>query len=313
MKEFKLTTVDNQILNVVLWDDVIKTPKAVVQLIHGSAEHIYRYDQFAQFLNKQGIIMIGDDHRGHGKTAGDNNQPLGYFSWTDGWNKIVNDEKSVNSYAEKNYPNLPIIMIGHSMGSFMARDYAIKYSHTIDGLILSGTTEHDGLLLTMSQIMAKIIRIFNGPKKPSKFIWKLAYEPLNKRFKAKHSKGVEWLSRDVRIQEEYLQDPLCGQVFSNSAFFDLFKGLKFIRQKKYIKLMRKNLPIMIVSGQDDPVAGKKLIGPKKVFNKFKNLDYNVALKFYPEFRHEILNEFGKEEVEKDFLTFINQILKANRS
>jgi lysophospholipase len=117
----------------------------------------------------------------------------------------------------------------------------------------------------------------------------------------------------VRIQEEYLQDPLCGQVFSNSAFFDLFKGLKFIRQKKYIKLMRKNLPIMIVSGQDDPVAGKKLIGPKKVFNKFKNLDYNVALKFYPEFRHEILNEFGKEEVEKDFLTFINQILKANRS
>jgi len=311
MKEFKLISVDNQILNVCLWDDLTKDPKAIVQLVHGSAEHMGRYDEFGKFLNKCGIIMVGDDHRGHGKTANDNNKPLGYFSWKNGWNKIVNDEKSINSFIEKKYPNLPIIMIGHSMGSFMVRDYAIKYSHTIDGMIISGTTEYDVLTLTGVKALAKFIRIFNGPRKPSRFIWKITYKPLNTKFQRKKSNGVEWLTRNKEVQQAFINDPLCGTVFSNSAFYDMFKGLSFIRKKRYVKLMRKNLPIMIAAGENDAV-GRFGNGPTKVYNKLKGLNYSPMLKIYPKMRHEILFELENDQVQKDFLNFINTIVKTAR-
>jgi len=308
MREFKLTTVDNKILNVCLWDDV-KTPKAILQLVHGSAEHIHRYDKFAKFMNFHNIIVIADDHRGHGKTAKDNNQPLGFFAQRDGWKKVVNDEKTVNGFIEKQYPTLPIVMLGHSMGSFIARDYAIRYSQTIDGLVLTGTSEYNGFELFTSKFLAQLSRLFTGSKHRSKMLWKLTYKPLNHKFKKKNATGVEWLSKDEKNQKAFLNDPLCGFIFTNSAFYDMFTGLDFIRKPRNINMMRKNLPIMIMSGEDDPV-GMFGIKPAKVYHKFEGLGYEPDLIIYPGVRHEILFDVDHQKVEKDLLRFFNRVIKA---
>lgn len=306
MKEFKLSTVDDKILNCYVWDDV-KKPLGVIQLVHGSAEYLTRYDQFGQEMNKKGFIVVGDDHRGHGKTALDNGQILGYFDAHNGWKKIVDDELVVNDYIEKNFPDLPVFMLGHSMGSFMARNFAIKYSQRIDGLILSGTTDYNSQLLFLGSIVSRLLILFNQGKKPSKLLWNASYRTFNKKFNSPKANGSEWQTANQAVQLAFANDPLCGFVFTTSGFKDLFYGLNYIRKKKNIELMRKDLPILILAGLDDPVGeyGKNV---QKVATHFIGLNYDTKVMFYPNLRHEILFEPDHKQVEKDLLKFMKDII-----
>ncbi|WP_027062934.1 alpha/beta fold hydrolase [Mesoplasma seiffertii] len=304
MREFQLQMVDGKELTTYEWTEV-KNPVAVIQLVHGSAERAIRYDDFAKRMNEQGIIVVAEDHRGHGKTAVLENQELGFFAKKDGWNLIVDDLKVVNAYIKRNWQGLPIFMLGHSMGSFMARTYAIKYSESITGLILSGTAEMPKPLIKLAKDLSTVEMLFKGSKHPAKFIWNMSYRNLNKNWDSEISNGSEWQCQDPTIQGWFVNDELCGQVFSTSAFRDMFKGMLFNSKTKNIKYMRNDLPILIISGEEDVVGdfGKT---PEKLHNKLTSLGYDSELIIYPKLRHEILFELEKNLVEQDILKFINQ-------
>lgn len=308
MREFNLRMIDGKELYCYEWTNV-KKPVAVLQLVHGSAEHLRRYANFAERMNEQGIIVVGDDHRGHGRTANQSKGELGYFANHHGWDKIIHDEKMVNDYIRKTWPTLPIFMLGHSMGSFMARTYAIKHSKTIQGLIIMGTAENPPIQLFFGHFVAWLHQLFHGAKAPDKMLWNQSYKPLNKRYRhLENSNGQEWLTRNSKVQEEFAKDPLTGQVFTTSAFKDMFYGISYNEKPWHIKLMRQDLPILILSGADDPVGnyGKY---PQKVYNKFSKLNYPVEIKLYKGSRHEILNDFDYKIVESDIVNFIYQNLE----
>ncbi|ATZ17708.1 alpha/beta fold hydrolase [Mesoplasma melaleucae] len=310
MKNENLRTLDGKNISLYIWDEV-QEGKCIIQLVHGSCEHALRYDEFAKEMNKQGFIVVANDHRGHGKTAELNHKPLGYFSSKNGWNKIVNDLKIVNEFIKSNYANLPIVMLGLSMGSFMTRTFMIDYPNTIDGFIISGTAWHSTALLKTSWLIAKIRQTFRKTDGPDDFIWKLSYKPLNKKYESINTTGVEWLSNNKENNDGFLNDPLTGQIFTSSAFKDMFAGLLYNQKSKNIKKVNKNLPILLVSGSDDSVGnyGKMV---EKTYKKFKKQNLNVKLKLYDNQRHEILFDNDKEIVEQDVIKFVNSIINTKQ-
>ncbi|ALD66796.1 lysophospholipase [Spiroplasma cantharicola] len=305
MKELELFAQDGKKIHTYIWDDV-KEVKGILQLVHGSCEHSKRYNDFAKFLNDNHWIVISNDHRGHGKTADLEKQELGYFADENGWKILVDDLFLINNYIKKNYSNKKIVMLGHSMGSFLARSYAIDYGETIEGLVLSGTAWESKLSLKFGVRVAKSRQKKFGAKNIDQFIWNLSYKKFNKKFNKEGNTGSEWLSIDKDNVRKFIEDPLCGQVFTTSAFKDLFEGLLYIQNKKSISNMRKDLPIILVSGSNDPVGqyGKKVI---KTYKKFKKAKLKVGLKIYENLRHEILFDIDKELVAQDTLKFLNAI------
>lgn len=295
----------NKDLQLYIWKDV-SSPKGVLQLVHGSCEHSLRYNDFAKYLNSIGWIVIANDHRGHGKTANVEDNELGYFSDDEGWNIIIEDLKYVNNYIKSNYANLDIVMFGHSMGSFMSRTFIIKYPTLLEGVILSGTGWQNNFLLNIAIRLAKRNQKKYGSKNIDKKIWNLSYKKLNKRYSKSNSNGVEWLSSVEDVQSNFLNDPLCGQIFTSSAFRDMFEGIKFIQNKTNISKVSKNLPILLLSGKDDPV-GNYTKSVNKTYKVFINNSLKVEMKLYDKMRHEILNEVNKEQVYEDINNFLSKI------
>lgn len=303
-KEWKQKLRDGSELQMYEWKPAKdKNIKGIVQLVHGSAEHSLRYEAFAEFLVANNYAVVAEDHRGHGKTA-TCLEDLGFFAEKEGWKKIIDDLYEVTTYIKDCYPNKPIVMFGHSMGSFMVRHYAIKYGTNIAALVICGTAHYPKLLLKISLKMAKIGQKIKGPKAKANFIFRLSYIPLNARYKNEGNLGSEWLSTDKTVQKAFLNDPLTGQIFSTSAFKDMFTGLLFITNIKNIKLTPNNLPLLFIAGQDDSVGkyGKTVLKTVKLYKKSGK---NVKFKLYPNARHEILNEPIKQEVYQDILNFYN--------
>ncbi|QHX35718.1 lysophospholipase [Spiroplasma sp. TIUS-1] len=310
MKELQIKSSDGNLLHIYLWDKV-ENLKGVLQIVHGSCEHLARYDEFANYLNDHGWIVIGNDHRGHGKTAALQNQPLGFFGEDRGWAKLVEDTFVVNKYISETYANLPIAMLGHSMGSFIARTYIILHSKTIKAVILSGTAWYSNIQIKMARRMAKKHQKKFGATHIDDFIYNLSYKPLNKKYK-KSTTGADWLSVDQDNVAKFVADPLCGFTFTSSGFKDLFSGLIYNQTMSKIENMDKNLPIMLVAGKEDPVGsyGKTVT---KTYKKFNNQGLNVDMKLYPGVRHEILFDITKDKVMEDAMAFINQAIEKPKS
>ncbi|QBQ07872.1 lysophospholipase [Spiroplasma gladiatoris] len=309
MKEIEIKSFDNKQLYTYIWDDV-KKPIGVIHLIHGSAEHMLRYNEFAKFLNKNNYIVVGADHRGHGKTANLKENELGYFADKDGWNIIIKDLKVINDFITSSYKSLDIIIAGHSMGSFMVRHYISSYGDSVKGAFIIGTALYSNIVLNFGLGVAnKNIKKF-GPKNIDEFIWKLSYKPLNSKFKKFGKTGAEWLSNDSKVVQDFVDDYLTGQKFTSSGFRDLFTGLINIQKQDSIDRIPKNLPIFIMSGENDSV-GKFGKDPKKLQKIYLKNGLDSKLRLYFNMRHEILNEVGKEKVWKDFIEFINQIKLKN--
>jgi alpha-beta hydrolase superfamily lysophospholipase len=307
MQEMKLKSFDGKQLQTYVWDDV-KKPIGVIQLVHGSCEHSLRYREFAAFFNANGYIVVAHDHRGHGQTADLTQNELGYFSDENGWDMITDDLLTINDYIRTTFKNLKIIMFSHSMGTFIARTFVAKYHNRIDGLILSGTARQSRAALKFGVWFSKRSQKKHGPKYIDKTIFNLSYAPLNKKFKFKGATGSEWIQNDQANVAAFVADPLCGFIFTNSAYKDLFTGLLFIQKKANIQAIETDLPILFASGAQDSVGNFKK-GVKKTYNKFKKAGLDVTLTFYEKSRHEIGFDIEKEQVLHDWLAFANQITK----
>jgi len=275
-------------------------PIAVLQIAHGMAEYALRYEDFAQFLNKHRIAVYANDHRGHGMTAG-KPENLGFFAEENGWIKVVTDMRSVTKIIQKDYPDIPVFLFGHSMGSFLARTYITLYDD-VHGLILSGTAAQPPLLVKTGRILAFFHRLRYGAKTPSPFFDKLSFGSFNKPYES--DGPFSWLSRDKEVVQKYRDDPYCGFVCSVGFFQDLFFGLNYISKKEHNQWIRFTLPVYIVSGDKDPVGdfGK---GPEKVADLYLECQLeDVTVNIFKDARHEILNEINRKDVYADILEWM---------
>ena len=271
-------------------------PKAMVQILHGMAEHIDRYERMALALNRAGYLVAGHNHRGHGKSA----ELLGYFADRDGWNAILQDAHQVSEDLKKRYPGVPLILMGHSMGSFLAREYALRYGKELDGLILSGTGFYAKPLCLAGRFWARL----SSPRKPAQFVNKIAFAGNNKPF-APGRTGFEWLSRDEKEVDKYVDDPFCGFTFTGSAFADFFGGLIALTDEKRLASMPKELPVYFMSGDQDPV-GQMGEGVKQVAEQFRRAGMqHLTVKLYQGARHELLNEINRDEVTQDLIAWLD--------
>lgn len=274
--------------------------KAALLISHGMAETIERYERFAHYLNDLGVAVYGHSHRGHGKTAG-SIENLGILG-ENGWFKAKEDLKQAVDLVKNENPNIPVFVMGHSMGSFLSRDFLLDYSETIDGCILSGTGFMPMGLLNLGGTVSNMVVRLKGPKHKSKFLDTLSFGSYNKRIKPNNT-SFDWLSRDPSEVEKYIEDPYCGNVHSASFFRDFLNNLKRILYTDTFKNKRENLPLFILSGTDDPVGGyKKGVLQTEAYYKAQNFD--VSCKLYEGGRHEMLNEINRLEVYEDIRQFI---------
>ena len=277
-------------------------PRAIVQIIHGIAEYIDRYDEFMSFLADNGIIAVGTDHLGHGKSI-ESEEQTGFFAYDNGWDYVVRDEEVLRLAMHENYPELPIIVFGHSMGSFMARTLLIRYPDAFNAAIISGTGNQGAALVNGGLIMGNLVTGLKGAHHYSKFLNNLAFGSYNKIYDNPKTE-YDWLSRDEANVQKYIDDPLCGFIPSCSLFRDMMTGVKFITNKKNLTAMNKDMPVYFMSGDMDPVGecGK---GVQKAYNNFLEAGMkDVSIKLYPGGRHEMLNEINKDEVYTDILTWL---------
>lgn len=282
-------------------------PRAVVQLVHGIAERIDRYDGFARFLTEQGFAVVAEDHMGHGKSI-NNGGIQGYFHG--GWFTAVADTYHLLELTREAYPDIPYILFGHSMGSFMARTILCKYPDSgITAAVICGTGWQPSAALPALIKAAELIGKRSGETAPSKALEAMAFGSYNKR--VEHKRTVcDWLTRESSVVDAYMADPLCGFTPSAGLFRDMLSGIRYIQKPESLAAMKKDLPVFFIAGGDDPVGsyGK---GVRKAAEAFRQTGMqDVTVKLYPLCRHEILNEINKQEVYQDILTWIESKIKA---
>jgi len=272
--------------------------RGVVIIAHGMAETIERYDAFAERLTESGYIVYGVNQRGHGSNA----EMLGYLG-DDGWYKMKEDLKHIVEMAKSMHIGMPVFVFGHSMGSFLTRDFLLDYSYLIDGAIISGTGFYSKFELKMGQWLSNRDINKYGDRHPSKFIDKIAFGKNNKKIKdAKTS--FDWLSRDPDKVAAYVADPLCGQVHPSSFFYFFFSALEHILYSGEFSNFKSQLPLFLLSGDMDPVGnyGK---GVEMSAESYKALGFDTQIKLYKEGRHEMLNETNRSEVFGDIVAWLD--------
>lgn len=276
-------------------------PFAVLQISHGMCEYIERYEKegFVSALTDAGIVVCGNDHLGHGPTVPD--EKLGFF--TD-YERLTEDLHILNGIVKKRYPSLPYILFGHSMGSFVARDYVTKFDD-IDGAVFSGTTAGDQPL-GAAKMLAGLICKIKGETHRSKLLDKLAFGSYNKGFEDENDK-VSWLSRDASVRQHYNNDKYCGFMFTSIAMRELFKLLISISSGEWVEKVPISLPVFIVSGDKDPLADGGE-GIKTLYEALDDHEMNeLKMKLYPDGRHEIYNDLCREEALKDLTEWVKEV------
>lgn len=275
--------------------------KAVLQIVHGIAEYIERYDDFARFLNSKGILVVAEDHMGHGQSI--NGEGIqGYFHG--GWFTAVADSYRLLTDTRAEFPGLPYILFGHSMGSFMARTILCKYPDSgISAAIICGTGWQPAALLPVAEKVIDGVCQRDGETVPSEKLQNLVFGSYNKRVEHPRT-PYDWISRDKALVDAYLADPLCGFTVSGGLLRELVKGIAYVESQKNLAAMRPELPVFFISGGDDPVGGygKGVEKSAQAFRKAGMKD--VSLRLYPLGRHEILNEINKAEIYEDVLQWI---------
>ena len=281
--------------------------KGVVQLCHGMVEYIDRYDDFARFLAGNGYYVVGNDHLGHGASVDDDSEH-GFFGHPHGNDFLIWDIHLLRKVTQKKYPNVPYFMLGHSMGSFLLRQYITEFGEGIDGAVIMGTGYQPAGVLTSGRAMCKAIAKIRGWNYRSNKVNEMALGAYNKEFEPARTRA-DWLTRDETIVDKYIADPWCSYTFTVNGYYQMFKGIQAAQRKGYIDSIPKEMPLFLVSGQNDPVGefGK---GVRKVYEAYKDAGiFDVKMKLYEADRHEILNELDKESVYEDILDFFDAHLK----
>lgn len=276
-------------------------PQYILQISHGMCEYIGRYDDFARYMARNGFVVCGNDHLGHGATSDGAGAMDGYFAEQDGRKYVLRDLHRMNSLACTAYPGLPLILLGHSMGSFFARLYAATYPETLQGLILSGTGGPNplgGVGIFLTKLLTKL----RGPQFRSHLIHNIAFGTYLKKIENPVTQ-YDWITRDADIVAAYAQDKKCTFVFTVSAFHELMQILKAVNTPQWAQKLDKRLPVMLFSGDMDPVGdyGK---GVRVVYELLQQAGVeDVSLKLYSGGRHEMINEVNRDEVYADVLAW----------
>jgi alpha-beta hydrolase superfamily lysophospholipase len=276
--------------------------KGIVQFVHGMAEHIRRYDWAARQLNRAGYTVVGHTHLGHGESA-----PVkGYFADQGGWDALIADTHTLRQDTQSDLPGLPYFLLGHSMGSFVARCYALVYGQGLSGLIISGTGHFGKPIVSAGSVIAGLQCFFGGAKKPSMLLHNMNFAANNKTVPSPRTDS-DWLTRDDHQVDLYRADPLCGFPFTAKAYGDMFDGLKRLYPEK-LSALPMDLPVYMFSGQEDPVGayGKGVEQAAAAFRKAGMV--NVTVKLYPACRHEILNELNSQRVFDDISVWLERNL-----
>ncbi|MEU5242168.1 alpha/beta fold hydrolase [Streptomyces lydicus] len=277
-------------------------PRALVQIAHGAAEHGRRYDRFARFLAGHGYGVIASDHRGHGATA-PSTGGRGVVG-EDAWRAIVSDLKGIGNHAAAAHPGVPLVLLGHSMGSMLARDYAQEYGADLAGLILSGTFRTlPGLDIESAVADLERESAEHGRTAPSSFIPR-TFSSFNDAFP--HRTGYEWLSRDAAEVDAYVADEDCGFPFSAGLALDWVRAIRKINDPENLARIPRGLPVHLAVGELDPChQGMTLI--HELLEDFRYLGVReLTWRAYPDARHEILNETNRDEVQEDLLAWLDK-------
>lgn len=296
MMEFK--SFDNKKIYVYEWLEV-KSPKGIVQIIHGMAEHAGRYEEFAKFLNQNGYLVVADDHRGHGKT---DVETLG-FCEGNMFEDTVHDEGELTKYYKKKYPNLKYFIFGFSYGSFLTQSYIGKYGELIDGAVISGSNKKKDYEVYLGSIVTETFNLFGRQSKPSKLIERLSFGAYSKKFSDR-----EWGSNDVENNKRYHEDKFCGFTCSNRFYADFFRGLKRLYTKDYINSLRKDLPLLLMAGKNDPVGdmGKGMEKLYEFYTKEVGMK-DVKLNLLEGYRHEFIGvKNGQKDRFQEILDFFKK-------
>ncbi|MGL6154416.1 serine aminopeptidase domain-containing protein [Cetobacterium sp.] len=276
-----------------------ETPLAIVQIIHGMGEHSKRYLDFVKFLNKNKIAVALSNHRAHGLHAYENNK-LGKFSKS--FKVLVFDQIEISKQIKKFYPKIPLFILGHSMGSFIAQGHMKISSKIIEGYIFMGSCYQDRFLVKSGKVLFKTISLFS--KNPRKIFNNIFFLGANSKIKDTNKNNFSWLSTDSKVVQNFIEDPLCGFPYTPIFYYNFLDFLSNLHRKNNFDFVKKNIPIFLISGLEDPIGlyGK---GVKELYNFYRNLGFTkLSLKLYKNFRHEILNEINKEKVYEDILQWI---------
>lgn len=280
-----------------------RAPKGIVQIVHGIAEHIQRYEEIATYLNSKGYLVVAEDHMGHGRSVGAKNTQ-GHLNG--GWWNAVADTYCLLQKTKNEFPNVPYVLFGHSMGSFLVRTILQDYPNSgISGCILCGTGWVPDLALKSGIAMTKEVCRRFCPEKPNSALLALMFRGYNRRIEHPRT-PYDWLTRDTPTIDAFMADPMCGSAVSASLMQDMLTGILYIQNPVNLSKMNKRLPVHFIAGGDDPV-GDYSNGVRKTVDAFRQAGMQkVTCRIYPLCRHEILNEINRKEVFADITRWIQK-------
>lgn len=279
----------------------------ILQIVHGMAEYVERYEAFAEYLGERGILVTGDDHLGHGKSVGEAGT-YGYFCEQDPATVVVRDVHRLKKLTQEEYPGVPYVILGHSMGSFILRNYLFRYGSGIQGAIVCGTGSQPPALVKVCKAAAAIQGVLFGQKHVARFIDKMAFGSYNKRIPDART-AFDWLCTDPDVVDAYLKDPMCGFTFTVNGFRTLFSLLDRLNQEENLWAMPGELPVHFIAGDMDPV-GNYGAGVRKAYEDFLKAGMeHVSIKLYAGGRHELLNEKNRQQVYEDIYPWIMERVK----
>ena len=293
MTEFTFLSTDGKTqLHGMRWEPEGGSVRAVLQICHGVAEHIARYDAFARYLNGLGIAVVGHDHLGHGLSLPEGGTPV-YFGEGNTWNTVVDDIYVLHQRIRLWYPDVPLCIMGHSMGSFLTRTYLIRYPGTVKAAVIMGTGWQPKAVIAGGMAVAKAVGavVENGT---SDLVTNLAFGAYNKLF-APNRTSCDWLSADEDNVDTYMADPLCGADATVGLFRQMLLGIRFNQKLSNLRQMDPHIPVLFVAGEKDPV-GDCGNGVRRTYQEFRRAGMqDCTLKLYPGLRHEILNEKAQQQ------------------
>jgi alpha-beta hydrolase superfamily lysophospholipase len=302
---FELTAADGLVIRGYRWRPAGE-PRAIVQLAHGMSEHARRYGGLATTLARSGLTVIAHDHRGHGASVWPGQEP-GHMADEDGWNKAVDDLHRVNRLIAAEHPKLPRIVLGHSMGSFLVQQLSFCHPNDASAIALAASNGKPPPIALAGRGIARIERMRLGKLGRSKLLNKLSFEDFNTKFRPTRT-DFDWISRDPRVVDDYVADPLCGFMVTIQTWVDMLDALPTLTRPENLARIPKHLPIYAFAGDCDPVGlmGKGLLRLVDSYREAWLAD--VEHKLYRGARHEILHETNKDEVLADLMRWMDRVI-----
>lgn len=305
LEKIPFTSVAGQPLTLYLWQTDAPC-RGVIQLVHGMAEHIARYDRLARALCAAGYTVAGHSHLGHGEDAREDE--LGFFGRKDGWDHLVEDVHAAHEMLLKRFPGQRFAILGHSMGSFVTREYLLRYGGDLTAAVICGTGWFPGPLCSVARAAAALCGVFGGWQKPAPLVDRLMSKDNNKAF-APVRTPFDWLSRDTAEVDKYMADLRCGFLFTARGYYDMFTGLKSLSRLHRLAALPGNLPVLFISGDADPI-GTQGKGVNTVAQQFRDAGVrDVTVRLYPGARHELFNETNRDEITAELIDWLNRHMK----